>query len=161
VVGTNDQPYGHNMNLYEGGCSCGTVRFSIKRFLYVMACHCDACKKRTGSAYGLSVPVEAADIVSFSGKTTTYVRTAESGRNVHYEFCPTCGTTIRWGLDRVAKRYIFAAGAFDRIHELKAVGEMYTGVALPWARLGCELERPGLSDVSLREAMIERTNAMR
>jgi len=60
----------------------------------------------------------------------------------------------------VSNRYIFAAGTFDAIQELKAVGEMYTAVALPWARLGCELERPGLSDDSFKKAMIEQTRAM-
>ena len=147
------------MKPHGGGCSCGRVRFTISRYLYVLACHCNACKKRTGSAYGLSVPVEAADIASFSGKTTTFVRTAESGRMVHYEFCPLCGTTVRWRLEGTSARYIFAAGAFDDIQELTAVGEMYTAVALQWARLGCELERPGLSDDSLKKAMTERTNA--
>jgi hypothetical protein len=147
------------MKLQSGGCSCGTVRFAISRYLYVLACHCNACKKRTGSAYGLSVPVEAANIDSFAGKTATFVRAAESGRKVHYEFCPTCGTTVRWRLEGNSHRYIFAAGAFDDIRELKAVGEMYTAVALPWARLGCELERPGLSDDGLKKAMTERTNA--
>jgi hypothetical protein len=149
------------MKSYSGGCSCGAVRFTTERFLYVLACHCDACKKRTGSAFGLSVPVDAENISSFSGKTTTFIRTAESGRKVQYEFCPTCGTTVRWRLEGASNRYIFAAGAFDAIQELRAVGEMYTGVALPWARLGCDLERPALSDDSLKQAMIERTNAMR
>jgi hypothetical protein len=148
------------MKFHSGGCSCGTVRFAIKRYLYVLACHCNACKKRTGSAYGLSVPVEVTDIENFIGKTTTFVRAAESGRKVHYEFCPTCGTTLRWRLEGTSGRFIFAAGAFDDVQELKAVGEMYTAVALPWARLGCELERSGLSDDSLKKAMIERTSAL-
>jgi hypothetical protein len=112
------------------------------------------------AAYGLSVPVETENIDSFSGKTTTFVRAAESGRKVHYEFCPTCGTTVRWHLEGKSHGYIFAANAFDDIPELKAVGEMYTGVALPWARLGCELERPGLSDDGLKKAMIERTRLL-
>jgi hypothetical protein len=60
----------------------------------------------------------------------------------------------------VPNRYIFAAGTFDTVHELKPAGEMYTAVALPWARLGCELERPGLSDDSLKNAMVERTRAI-
>jgi hypothetical protein len=149
------------MKIHSGACSCGKVRFVIKRFLYVLACHCNACKRRTGSAFGLSVPVDVEDIASFSGATTTYVRTAESGRDVEYEFCSTCGTTVRWRLHGASNRYIFAAGTFDAIQELRAVGEMYTAVALPWTRLGCDLERPGLSDDSLKKAMIERTNSMR
>ncbi len=104
--------------------------------------------------------METENIISFSGKTTTFVRTAESGRKVQYEFCPTCGTTVRWRLEGASNRYIFAAGAFDDIQKFRAVGEMYTAVALPWARLGCELERPGLSDDDLKKAMIERTNSI-
>ena len=46
------------MKKLSGGCSCGAVRFAIKDYLWVLMCHCDACKKRTGSAYGLSVMTE-------------------------------------------------------------------------------------------------------
>jgi hypothetical protein len=73
---------------------------------------------------------------------------------------PNMRTTVRWHLEGKSHGYIFAANAFDDIPELKAVGEMYTGVALPWARLGCELERPGLSDDGLKKAMIERTRLL-
>jgi hypothetical protein len=149
------------MKLYRGGCSCRAVLFTVRRYLYVQACHCDACKKRTGSAYGLSVMVESDDVAAFSGQTRTYTRSGESGKEVHYEFCPQCGATIRWRIDIVPNRQVFAGGAFDDIREFNVVGEMYTGMALPWARLGCDLTRSGAPDDNFRASLIERTNSLR
>jgi len=149
------------MKSYRGGCSCGNVRFSIDRFLFVHACHCDACKKRTGSAYGLAVMTESGSVTEFSGTTKTFSRTGESGKQVHYEFCPDCGATIRWHVDIIPDRQIFAAGAFDDIREFNVVGEMYADMALPGARLGCDLQRPGAPDDSYRQALIARTKPSR
>jgi len=149
------------MEGYSGGCSCGQVRFTVERFNYVLACHCNACKKRTGSAYGLSVMVDNASVKEFAGETKSFVRGGESGKPVRYEFCPNCGTTIRWHVEIVPDRQMFAAGAFDAVHELRVAGEMYTETALPWARLGCDLTRSGAPDENFRQALIERTSSYR
>jgi hypothetical protein len=48
------------------------------------------------------------------------IRAAEkAARKVHYEFCPQCGATIRWRIDIVPNRQVFAGGAFDDIRESK------------------------------------------
>ena len=62
---------------YTGGCSCGSVRFAFDDYLYVLACHCQACKKRTGSAFGTSVVVENAKVTNLEGETKTFTRKAE------------------------------------------------------------------------------------
>ena len=84
------------MDQYTGGCSCGSVRFGlIGHPLWVLACHCDACKRRTGSAYGVSVVVEDTAVQDFQGATQTFTRIGDSGNKVRYEFCPSCATTLR------------------------------------------------------------------
>ena len=55
------------MTSYTGACSCGGVRFAIDDYLYVLACHCNACKKRTGSVFGISVVVEKTASQHFRG----------------------------------------------------------------------------------------------
>lgn len=148
------------MKSLSGGCSCGAVRFTIRRYLWVHACHCDACKKRTGSAYGLAVMVENDDVAAFSGSARTYTRVGASGKKVHYEFCPDCGTTLRWRVDIIPDKQVFAAGAFDDVRDFTVVGEMFTDWALPWARLGCDLTRTGEPDESYRASLIQRSNAL-
>ena len=146
---------------FTGGCSCGAVRFAVRDYLYVLVCHCDACKKRTGSAYGISVVVENADLLELRGALQTYSRVAESGRPVPYEFCPGCGTTIRWRVEKFHTRTIFAGGAFDDIGRLAAAGEMYTESALAWARPQCALSCVGEPDAVLGAALIEQAKKLR
>jgi hypothetical protein len=141
----------------SGGCSCGAVRFSITRHLFAQLCHCDACKKRTGSAYGISVAIDNADLESFDGETRTFTRIAESGNRVEYDFCPQCATTIRWRVAALHGRQVLAGGAFDNPQAFEIVGEMYTGEALPWGRIGCDITRKGAPDEPYRQAMISRT----
>ncbi len=137
-----------------GGCSCGAVRFAIERYLYAQLCHCDACKKRTGSAYGISVVIDNADLVQFDGEIRTYKRIAESGNPVECDFCPSCANVIRWRVAALHDRQVLAGGAFDNPGALELTGEMYTAKALAWARIGCEITTPGEPDAAYRSALI-------
>ena len=143
----------------SGGCSCGALRFIIERHLYAQLCHCDACKKRTGSAYGISVVIEDAALLEFRGETRTFKRTADSGKPVEYEFCPGCGSVIRWRVAAMQGRQVIAGGAFDDPSAFEIAGEMYTANALPWARIGCEISTEGEPDSAYRSALIKKTAA--
>ena len=145
------------MKTYAGGCSCGTVRFAVRDYLYVLVCHCDACKKRTGSAFGISVVVSNLDIVSLTGETRIFTRIAETGRPVDYVFCPVCATTIQWKIKKAPDWTIFAGGAFDDIHAMPAAGAMYSERALSWAQPECALSHLGEPDDAFRAALIEET----
>jgi hypothetical protein len=150
------------MKSYKGGCSCGAVRFEIGDHpLWILACHCDACKKRTGSAYGVSVMFENKSVKQFTGETRTYVRSGDSGNKVRYEFCPHCGTTLRWHVDIVPDRQAFAGGAFDDMKALTVIAEMYTDDATPWARVPCDLSQPIGPDNTFRNLMVAAAKSSR
>ena len=141
----------------SGGCSCGALRFTIARYLFAQLCHCDACKKRTGSAYGISVVIENAALLQFHGETHTFKRNAESGRAVEYDFCPRCASVIRWRVAALQDRQVIAGGAFDDVGAFEIAGEMYTAKALPWARIGCEISIAGDPDDAYRSALVNKT----
>jgi hypothetical protein len=109
----------------------------------------------------VSVAVENKNVRRFSGQTKTFMRRGDSGNNVRYEFCPECGTTLRWDLDIVPNRQIFAGGTLDDPSWLEVIAEMYTDEALPWARLGCELSRPKAPDDAFRKAMLAKASSSR
>ena len=141
------------MKRYRGGCSCGSVRYELRDHpIWINACHCNACKKRTGSAYGISMVCEASAAQDFAGEVKTFVRRGDSGNDVHYEFCPNCGTTLRWQVNALPNRRIYAGGTLDDPRQLIVNGEMYTAEAWPFARLGCELTAPGEPDDAFRKA---------
>ena len=144
------------MHRLEGGCSCNSVRFTLKRPLFVLACHCNACKKRTGSAYGVSIAADNEAVEKFTGATTTFTRLGDSGQKVEYDFCSKCGTTIRWRVARMPNRVVFAGGALDDMTQVTIGGEMYTKDALPWVRLGCEISCSSAPDEAFRAELARR-----
>lgn len=137
------------------------MRFAIEDYVYAHLCHCDACKKRTGSAYGISVVVENRQVIEFRGETRIFTLVAESGKEVDYEFCPHCAATVRWHVAALKERQILAGGAFDDPRPFDVAGEMYAGMAIPWARIGCEIVRTGEADEACRAALIARRKDVR
>jgi hypothetical protein len=113
-------------------------------------------KKRTGSAYGISVAVTSDAIEAFIGAVATFTRTGDSDQEVEYDFCPNCGTTIRWRVARMPNCVVFAGGALDDMAQVTIGGEMYTKDALPWARLGCEITCSSAPDESFRAELAQR-----
>ena len=146
------------MEIYSGGCACGQVRFELAdKPTWVIACHCDECKKRTGSDYGVSVMTASANVAKFDGETKTYTRKGDSGSDVHYEFCPQCGTTVRWKVAYLSGKEALAAGAFDDISALGIAGEMYTDFKAPWVDLDQAHTCSQAPDDTIRHAWIEKS----
>jgi hypothetical protein len=78
-----------------GGCQCGAVRYEITEdpvALYV--CHCTECRKQSASAFGISLIVRRADFRLTKGSPKRWSRSTDSGRTLHCNFCPDCGSRI-------------------------------------------------------------------
>jgi hypothetical protein len=88
------------------------------------------------------VPVEDDAVVAFDGGTKVFTRAGDSGKKVDYEFCPACGTTVRWRVERIGNRQCFAGGALDDATQIEIGGEMYADEALSWARRECPISFP-------------------
>ncbi len=77
-------------------CSCGSVRVTINGTpLSVVACHCLACQRRTGSAFGVGAYYSAGQL-TLSGQVKPYTRSTEAGHTFTSYFCPDCGTSVYW-----------------------------------------------------------------
>jgi hypothetical protein len=77
-------------------CSCEQLRLSIEgEPSRVSMCSCLACQRRTGAVISNQARFRREQI-TFSGKTTKWVRAAESGHTLTFHFCPTCGSTVYW-----------------------------------------------------------------
>lgn len=74
-------------------------------------CHCLACQQRTGSAFGIQARF-ASDRLTFSGNAQTWERVGDSGGRATFRFCPTCGSTVYWTIDKVPGFTMIAVGAF-------------------------------------------------
>jgi len=80
----------------DAACSCGQLRLEADGDpLRISLCHCLACQRRTGSAFGVQAAF-APDRVRVTGRYSDYARTSdEADRKVHvFHFCPECGGTV-------------------------------------------------------------------
>jgi hypothetical protein len=85
----------------------------------VLACHCDFCLKRTGSAYPVVAWFGRDQVVAITGESTVYnglevdgVGALSSDFGISYHFCSTCGSTVYWTFDQIPEVLAVAAGTF-------------------------------------------------
>jgi hypothetical protein len=78
----------------------------------VSICHCLACQRRTGSAFGVQARFPR-DRIEVSGRFSDYVRHSdEDGEERVCHFCPDCGTTVFLTTAEAPDLVAVAVGAF-------------------------------------------------
>src|SRR5688500_18875412 len=93
-------------------CCCGQLKVTCEGDpVRASMCHCLACQQRTGSVFGVQARFEK-DKVEIEGPASTYVRTGDSGGKASFRFCPTCGSTVCWEIDKLPGFVAVAVGAF-------------------------------------------------
>ncbi|HEX6699353.1 MAG TPA: GFA family protein [Gaiellaceae bacterium] len=96
----------------EAACSCGQLRLTAEGDpVRISMCHCLACQRRTGSAFGLQARFPE-DRVSVVGRHTEYVRMSDEGEPRTFRFCPDCGATVFWTTEHAPELIAVAIGAF-------------------------------------------------
>jgi hypothetical protein len=77
----------------------------------VSICHCLACQRRTGSAFGEQArfPRENASIF---GASTEYIRVSDEGSRITFHFCPKCGSTVYYEPEGLEAFVVIPVGAF-------------------------------------------------
>ena len=95
-------------------CACGsvTVRTSGEP-VWQAVCHCNNCKQRTGSAFGIGAYFKKSAVLAVEGKTQVYAfhSATRNDDNERY-FCATCGTTLYWYTGSMPELIGIAAGCF-------------------------------------------------
>ena len=78
---------------FTGGCLCGAVRYEGQTEMGGGHCHCNDCRRTSGSGHGshMIVPEEAFRV---TGEVRFYDAPADSGNIVSRGFCPTCGSAV-------------------------------------------------------------------
>lgn len=78
----------------EASCSCGQLRATVDGVpRRVSICHCLACQRRTGSAFGVQSRFDR-NRVHITGTSREYVRVSDEGEQRTMHFCPECGATV-------------------------------------------------------------------
>jgi hypothetical protein len=97
---------------HQASCSCGQLRLHYNGDITrVSICHCNECQRRTGSVFGTQtrVPQKDAEIL---GESRIYERIGDSGGKISFHFCPTCGSTVYYFIDKLPGFVGIPLGAF-------------------------------------------------
>ena len=67
------------MTPHDATCSCGQLRLTAEgEPVRISICHCLACQRRTGSAFGIQARFPA-ERVHVEGRSSEYVRLSDDG----------------------------------------------------------------------------------
>ena len=96
----------------EASCSCGRLRLVAEgEPVRVSVCHCLACQRRTGSAFGFQARFPR-ERVRIEGRSSVYVRVSDAGDTRTYHFCPDCGATVHYANASSPELVAVPIGAF-------------------------------------------------
>ncbi len=127
------------MTTRQAACSCGQLTLIAEGDpIRISMCHCLACQRRTGSLFGAQARFPRGS-VRIKGDSSRYVRTADSGNQITFHFCPSCGSTVFYHQDQDPGQMAVPVGAFadpefppptvsvyeDRMHSWVAVPEHF------------------------------------
>jgi hypothetical protein len=122
-------------------CSCGKLTLVVTGDpKFVLMCHCRECQRRTGSIFGVGAYYLRAQVQP-AGTFNIYVRDAQEGRKARSRFCPTCGSTVFWEIDRQPDYIGVAVGAMADPQFRPPMFSVWEDSQHPWITLSHAIKR--------------------
>lgn len=131
----------HDAETFEGGCTCGGLRYAmVSRPLIVHCCHCSWCQRQTGTAFAVNALIEADRVEVLKGAAVEITMDSPSGANQRIARCPDCLVAV-WSNYLVladdlgeAIRFI-RVGTLDEPARLPPDVHIFTSSRQPWLAL--------------------------
>lgn len=116
--------------MHKGSCCCGSVSYEVRgAFAYAGYCHCEQCRKSSGSAFNAFAGARAEHFVLTAGAEA--VREFAKGKDSLLGFCSNCGSNLfvrRPSLGFVHVRL----GTLDDDPGLRPMAHVFVAEKAPW-----------------------------
>ncbi len=126
-------------------CACADCSLTVSGDpRYCAICHCANCRRRTGSAFGMSAYFSKAQLIQTTGPLTRYAfhHPAQDHDQERF-FCARCGTTLYWLISTQPDLIGIAGGCFTD-PPLDAPQRSHShSQKLPWVLLPADLACQG------------------
>lgn len=124
--------------MIRGSCLCGGVRFEITRAVGPFElCHCNRCRKVSGSAFAAMIGVRTEDFHLLQGQeiiTSYEAPLLEYPLPYRTSFCRRCGSPVP-NPDPHSPWFEIPAGALDDDPELRPDKHIFIELKAPWSEI--------------------------
>lgn len=121
-----------------GGCHCGSLQYAIiGEPMTCYTCHCTDCQKATGSAFTISIILEAKNLTVTNGamRTDSYQL---NGNQLNRYSCKNCGNTIWLASPEHPEVFALRGGTLDDKKSINPIAHIWFQSALPWIQVSPE-----------------------
>src|SRR5262249_43919479 len=102
-------------------------------------CHCEDCRRCTGSAFNIGVRVEARQFRVAKGSPRAFTKTGESGNSLTRHFCPECGSPLYTTSPVHPDILYLKAGCIDEPSIVHPIHQIWMNSKVAWATIGSDL----------------------
>ena len=128
------------MSNFSGGCLCGLVQYkSSSDPLVIQNCHCDQCRKATGSVFLRNLFIKEEDF-NLSGETKNFIHLSDAGSEMTKFFCPKCGSQIYGKNSARPGMVTVRAGSVNEKEIIKPIRNLFLKSKVPSTPLDEKLE---------------------
>ena len=125
----------------RGSCLCGGVRFEVERVREFELCHCNRCRKASGSAFIAWLIAEVADLRFVRGEGLVRKYKApilEAPPPYAMSFCSQCGSPLPCRMPDDGYWNI-PAGSLDDDPRVRPEKHIYVDLKAPWDEIAGDL----------------------
>jgi hypothetical protein len=130
--------------MISGSCLCGGVRFELARAVGPFElCHCNRCRKATGSAYAAMIVVRTSDLRYVDGRDLVATYEApllERPPPYRASFCRRCGSPVP-DPEPAGEWLEIPAGSLDGDPGLRPDKHIFVELNAPWHEITDALPR--------------------
>jgi len=117
--------------MITGHCLCGTVRYEIGGDpVGMMHCHCEECRRATGSSLNTSLFVRREDFRVVAGEEAVGFHESSPGNRRH--FCTRCGSPLFKHFPAPPGLITVRAGTLDGDPGVRPAGHIWVSEKAPW-----------------------------
>ena len=114
-----------------GSCLCGEVKFNIiGKFDSFYLCHCEHCKKDTGSAHAANLFSQSAELTWQTGEAAISTFTLPGTRHSK-SFCKLCGSALP-NIQSEGALLVVPAGSLDGKLTFQPTAHIFTSSKTHW-----------------------------
>ena len=126
--------------IVTGCCLCGGVAFEYNGVVGpANYCHCEDCRRCTGSSFNIGVRLVRSEFRITSGTPRGFTKRGDSSQELTRHFCPNCGSPLFTSAPKHPDLVYVKAGVLDDPSLVQPTHENWVASAVAWRNISPDL----------------------